>query len=191
MSDRRSAILEAAISVIARRGVRGLRVEEVAAEAGVAVSLIYYHFGNRAGLVRGTLEHANEHDAAAMRELEQHERSGRALVEATLLASFADDEDSRKTSIVWGEVVASAAFDHKQREHLQQAYEAWRELVSRSIRDGIEDGSVAAGVDADDAAVRLIATAEGIGFHCGAGLLARERARELMRGAIAAELGPA
>ncbi len=67
MSDRRSALLEAAIKVIARRGVRGLRVEQVAAEAGVAVSLIYYYFDNRNGLVRATLEHANERAATVAR----------------------------------------------------------------------------------------------------------------------------
>ena len=52
--DRRNLILDAAIGVIARTGVRGLRVEVVAAEAGVAVSLIYYYFGSRKGLVRAT-----------------------------------------------------------------------------------------------------------------------------------------
>jgi len=50
--DRRRLILDSAIGVIARTGVRGLRVEAVAAEAGVAVSLIYYYFGSRKGLVR-------------------------------------------------------------------------------------------------------------------------------------------
>lgn len=42
--------------MIARRGVRGLRVGELAAEAGVSTSLIYYHFTDRAGILRRTLE---------------------------------------------------------------------------------------------------------------------------------------
>ncbi|MFD8639447.1 TetR/AcrR family transcriptional regulator [Streptomyces zaomyceticus] len=56
MKDRRRTILEAAARVIARRGVRGLRVEELAAEAGVSKALVYYHFEDRAGLLRSTLE---------------------------------------------------------------------------------------------------------------------------------------
>ena len=40
MAARKTAILDAAIAVIARRGVRGLRVEEVAADAGVDISLV-------------------------------------------------------------------------------------------------------------------------------------------------------
>ncbi|WP_297608051.1 TetR family transcriptional regulator [Nocardia sp.] len=33
--SRRTGILEAAVRVVAQRGIRGLRVEELAAEAGV------------------------------------------------------------------------------------------------------------------------------------------------------------
>ncbi|MFD3875326.1 TetR/AcrR family transcriptional regulator [Streptomyces sp. NPDC058623] len=55
MSDRRRAILEAAARVIARRGVRGLRVGELAAEAGVSTALIYYHFQDRTGILRHAL----------------------------------------------------------------------------------------------------------------------------------------
>ena len=55
-AGRREAILDAAARLIARRGVRGLRVEEVATEAGVSPPLLYYHFESRAGLVRATLD---------------------------------------------------------------------------------------------------------------------------------------
>ncbi|MQS40149.1 helix-turn-helix domain-containing protein, partial [Streptomyces katsurahamanus] len=56
MASRSTQILEAAARVIARRGVRGLRVEELAAEAGVSTALIYYHFKDRTGVLRQTLE---------------------------------------------------------------------------------------------------------------------------------------
>ena len=51
MSDRRTQIMQAAVRVIARDGVRGLRVEKLAAEAGVSTALIYYHFHDRDGIV--------------------------------------------------------------------------------------------------------------------------------------------
>lgn len=59
MPDRPTQILEAAARLIARSGVRGLRVEQVSAEAGVSTALIYYHFKDRAGLLRRTLEFIN------------------------------------------------------------------------------------------------------------------------------------
>ncbi|MFI6417393.1 TetR/AcrR family transcriptional regulator [Streptomyces sp. NPDC050842] len=48
--------MEGAARVIARNGVRGLRMEELATEAGVSIALIYYHFKDRAGVLRHTLE---------------------------------------------------------------------------------------------------------------------------------------
>ncbi len=162
-SDRRQAILDAAIAVIARRGVRGLRVEQVAAEAGVAVSLIYYYFVNRNGLVQATLDHANDRAA----------RKAGMSAEAMLLAEL--DESAHDTSVVWGEVLASAVFEPALRNGLRSASETWTDLVAGALgsRDGAE---------------RLTALVDGLSARWHAGVITRERAQELLRGAIAAEL---
>jgi AcrR family transcriptional regulator len=161
--DRRQLILEAAIATIARRGVRGLRVEQVAAEAGVAVSLIYYYFGNRNGLVQATLDYANQRTATAAGE----------SAEAMLLAEL--DESAHDTSVVWGEVLASAVFEPVLRDGLRRASATWTDLVAGAI------GS-------RDSAERLTALVDGLSARWLAGVITRERARELLSGAIAAEL---
>ena len=160
--DRRQLILDAAIATIARRGVRGLRVEQVAAEAGVAVSLIYYYFRNRNGLVRATLDYANRRAATAAGE----------SAEAMLLAEL--DESAHDTSVVWGEVLASAVFEPALRDGLRQASATWTDLVADAI------GS-------RDSAERLTALVDGLSARWLAGVITRERARELLSGAIAAE----
>jgi AcrR family transcriptional regulator len=180
--DRRAAILDAAIAVIARRGVRGFRVEQVAEEAGVAVSLLYYYFRSRNGLVQATLERANERAAATVRAA----GSGRETVELTLLAEF--DAEARATSVVWGEVLASAVFEAELRDQLRDASGAWTELVARAIAAGVDDGSIPGGVDPLAAAERLTALVEGLSSRWLAGVIERERARELLAKAIAREL---
>jgi AcrR family transcriptional regulator len=185
VSDRRSAILDAAIAVIARRGVRGLRVEQVAAEAGVATSLLYYYFDNRNGLVRATLDHANERAARTTHT----GVTGREAVERSLLAELDAGADVRDTSVVWGEVLASAVFEADLRDQLAEATGAWNALVAAAIREGIDDGSIDAAVDADRTAERLTALVDGLSARWLAGLITRERARELLADAIAAELG--
>ena len=167
--DRRQAILDAAVAVIARRGVRGLRVEQVASEAGVAVSLIYYYFGNRNGLVRATLDHANERATTI---------AAGDSVEAMLMAEL--EEGSHDTSVVWNEVLASAVFEPALRDGLVAASRTWSDAVAQSI-DG---GSPAAREIAD----RLTALVDGLSARWLAGVITRERARELLAGAIAAEL---
>ena len=47
VSDRRAQLLEVTIGVIARRGVRGMRVQEIAKDAGVSVTLLYHYFGSK------------------------------------------------------------------------------------------------------------------------------------------------
>lgn len=186
MTDRRTSILNAAIHVVAQHGVRALRVEAVAAEAGVAVSLLYYHFGSRAGLVRATLQHANDRAIEAMRVPTAHGRNGRELVDATLLSELDDDARTRETAVVWGEVVASAVFDPEIREALRTASTAWAALVARTIEIGREDGSIDLRIDADATAQRLTATVEGLSARWLAGLLERERACELLAQTIEA-----
>jgi len=180
--DRRAAILDAAIAVIARRGVRGFRVEQVAEEAGVAVSLLYYYFASRNGLVQATLEHANERAAATL----QAGGSGRETVELTLLAEL--DAEARETSVVWGEVLASAVFEADLRDQLRDASGTWSELVARAIAAGVADGSIPGTVDPGAAAERLTALVDGLSARWLAGVIDRERARELLAGAIAREI---
>lgn len=187
MSDRRSAILEAAIKVIARRGVRGLRVEQVAAEAGVAVSLIYYYFDNRNGLVRATLEHANER-AATVAGPTDGAVSGREAVERTLLAEFNDGDHVRDTSVVWGEVLASAVFEPDLRDQLREAGQTWSELVAAGIAEGVHDGSIPGDVDACACAERLTALVDGLSARWLAGIATREHARDLLAAGIEREL---
>jgi AcrR family transcriptional regulator len=187
--DRRAAILDAAIAVIARRGVRGLRVEQVAAEAGVAVSLIYYYFDNRNGLVRATLEHANER--AATRTADGGPATGREKAAASLLAELDAGDAVRDTSVVWGEVLASAMFEPELRDQLREASETWTDLVAGAIREGVEDGSISGDVDAHACAERLTALVDGLSSRWLAGLVTRERARALLTAAISAELGSA
>jgi TetR/AcrR family transcriptional regulator, repressor for neighboring sulfatase len=50
--EARRLILDAAQAAIARTGPEGLRLQDIAAAAGVSHPLILHHFGSRAGLVR-------------------------------------------------------------------------------------------------------------------------------------------
>jgi AcrR family transcriptional regulator len=189
MADRKRTILDAAISVIARKGVRGLRVEEVAERAGVAVSLLYYHFDNRSGLIRATLKHANERAAQTIEHLDGGERSGAELIVTMLLAELEDPVQARELSLLWSEVLSAAAFDPSLREQLAEASERWSRLVADAVWRGQEDGSIAALAAPDDLAALLTAAVDGISARWLAGLTTRERAQELLAMSVASLLG--
>lgn len=56
--EARRLILDTAQELIARTGPEGLRLQEIAAAAGISHPLILHHFGNREGLVRALTQRA-------------------------------------------------------------------------------------------------------------------------------------
>nr|WP_269439547.1 TetR/AcrR family transcriptional regulator [Streptomyces clavuligerus] len=131
-STRSTQILEAAARVIARRGVRGLRVEELAAEAGVSTALIYYHFKDRTGVLRQTFEFINDRAAryTAVRDPEAPPPTPREELEEVLLLELQDDGEVRENSVAWGELRASAVFEEALREDLARATLVWVQDVA-------------------------------------------------------------
>jgi AcrR family transcriptional regulator len=179
--DNRAAILEAAARTIARRGVRGLRVEDVAAEAGVSAPLLYYHFESRSGLVRAALEAASEQaPSSALRGKPEAGRTGFEALENALLAELDDDETIRDNAVVWGEVSASAVFEPELRDDVRRVTETWRAEVVEGIRAGIADGSIDPAVDPVDTAEILIALVDGLLTRWLARTMELSRARELL-----------
>ncbi|SMC84056.1 TetR/AcrR family transcriptional regulator [Lentzea albidocapillata] len=181
MSERRTQMLEAAVRVIAQDGVRGLRVEKLAAEAGVSTALIYYHFKDRAGILRAALEHVNHRAQSYTGDVESGDP--RTRVEQMLLGELQDTAFVRETSVAWGELRASAAFDEDLRATLRTATEAWNSDVETLVRQADPE------LDAAAAAERLTALVEGLSERWHSGSLTLQRARELLAGAIARELG--
>ena len=80
--DGRTAILEAALTQIANGGLSSLRVQTVAAAAGVSPPLVLHHIGSKAGHVEACDQHvlAVFRDAAQITEAGGNEVSVRALV---------------------------------------------------------------------------------------------------------------
>ncbi|MFI6102156.1 TetR/AcrR family transcriptional regulator [Lentzea sp. NPDC051213] len=182
MSERRTQMLEAAVRVIAQDGVRGLRVEKLAAEAGVSTALIYYHFKDRAGILRAALEHVN-HRAQVYTDRDAVSDDPRTRVEQLLLGELQDVAQVRETSVAWGELRASAVFHEELREPLGATTAAWNSDVETLVRQANPD------VDAAAAAERLTALVEGLSERWHSGSVTLDRARELLSGAIGRELG--
>jgi len=176
----RQAILAVAVGMIARRGIHGLRVEQVAKEAGVSTALLYYHFGSRAGLVNAAFEYASELAPSTALRLASDDQSGYEAVEAALLAELDESPDVRDFSVVWGDVSANAVFEPGLRPSVRTITRAWRMTVAEAIDRGIRDGSIRSDIDPDDAAELLIVLVDGFCIRWLSGSLELERARRLL-----------
>jgi AcrR family transcriptional regulator len=189
MSDRKTGILDAACRVIARRGVRGLRVEEIAREAGVSVALIYYYFTGRAELLRRALAHVNERAVAYTRPRRPPDAPAPELLVDMLLREAQDDPTVVESVTVWGELEASAIFEPDLRDAVIGADECWIASIADVVRRGQAAGAISASVDADDAALRLTALVRGLSARWLRGALPLDRLHALVRDAVAREFG--
>ena len=187
--DRRSDILQAACRVIVKAGAHDLRVEDVAAEAGVSPALVYYYFDTRARLLGDAFEHADS--MSKNRRAIDDSAPGNRQVAELLLMELEETPVVRDNWIMWSEMCAVAVFNDDLREIVEKAMDAWVGSVERRIRAGKEDGSIASDVSPKDAAERLTAVVDNLGTKWMLGAMTRARARRLVRGAIAAELGTA
>ncbi len=62
--DRRSLILEAVLDLLSKQGISGVSMRAVAREAGVALGLVHYYFGDKTSLIAAALRQVEEQDLA-------------------------------------------------------------------------------------------------------------------------------
>ncbi|WP_426988328.1 TetR/AcrR family transcriptional regulator [Pseudarthrobacter sp. Y6] len=182
MSEKLTRILNAATTCIARSGVRGMRVNDVAAEAGVSPGLLYYHFTDRAGLLAATLEHINKQvskDDAVLSSLNAEDRSRH--VRHLLLDEIKDDADVRRNSVAWNELRACSIFEQELAEPLSRTTAEWNREIAQAIVAASE------GTSEDEASVTaeiLTSLVEGISGRWLSGFITTDHARYLLTTAI-------
>src|SRR5271169_981192 len=106
--EARRLILETAQALIARTGPEGLRLQDIAAEAGISHPLILHHFKSRAGLVRAlTRQTAAEFKDRLVAAMAQPELTTEALIDRVFDA-FAGGLAQR---LAWLEIVDPEGMD--------------------------------------------------------------------------------
>jgi hypothetical protein len=106
-----------------------------------------------------------------------------------LLLELQDVPAVVENSSAWGELRATAVFESDVREQLRKSTYEWVEYATELIRKAQEAGTVGEDVIAADSAERLTTLVEGLSERWLSGSISLSRARELLRGAFASELG--
>ncbi len=188
MPDRQLVILEAAARLVARRGVRGLRMEELAAEAGVSTGLLYYHFKDRSTLLRRTLEFVNERAGAYTDEPTPAGAPPRERLERKLLLELQDRPKVVENSKAWGELRASALFEQELQDVLLVSTQGWNDEIAELIAQVQDAGGEVDQEMCAAAAARLTTMVEGLSQRWLSGSMSLSDAQDLLRGGIELEL---
>ena len=130
--DKRRAILNGALVILARDGYARASIDAIAAEAGVSTRTIYNHFADKAGLFEAVIEHSADQVAEAQL----------ALIDRYLWKVTDIEADLRHFGQAWANPMPDYA-DHfalvrqinAERGHIPEAaIERWQENGPRRVR---------------------------------------------------------
>ncbi|MGH9291809.1 MAG: TetR/AcrR family transcriptional regulator [Acidimicrobiales bacterium] len=179
---RREEVLEATWRVLARGGIEGLNIREVAAEAGYSTGVVAHYFKNKDDVVRSALLRVwrRESERIAERTASLH---GLAALDAIAAEVLPVGEQRSLEMAVWMSFWAAAIGDKELAAEQQKYYAGWRALLRRHLEEAVHLEEVA-DIDCHLEAVRLAALIDGVGIQAAfePGLLEERDMVRLVRG---------
>lgn len=161
--ERRAAIVAATRAVIARRGIAGTTVRDVAAELGTSSGLIHHYYASMDDLLAEAFEQAARADLV---EVLEGLTQGRDAVEK--LAMFFDtyDRGMRDGSgdfgmQIWLDAWAEAARRPALRRTSRRLNEEWQRALARVITAGVAEGQMQC-EDPNASAWRILSLLDGL-----------------------------
>jgi TetR/AcrR family transcriptional repressor of nem operon len=162
----RERLLQAASREIYRSGFQSASLDTILAVAGVTRGALYYHFDSKEALGHAVIEEIIAPDVRGtwVRPLLRPTKSGKDPIDA--LIGAVRGIPVRPVDVRGGCQLNNLAqemspLDAGFRKRLATIFDAWREAVASTLREGQTRGSVRRDVEPADAAALLIAMVEG------------------------------
>ena len=134
LGDRVGDILRATCRVVVRDGAHGLRMANVASEAGVSKALLHYYFATRQELLRAAFAYSGERWEEAVAEQLASAKTGAERIERYLLASVDSSVPFGEHRALWNEVWSSLRIDVELRPTVEQAKARLAAIVGEPVR---------------------------------------------------------
>ncbi|MFZ2503532.1 MAG: TetR family transcriptional regulator [Nocardioides sp.] len=143
----RQALMDAAVSLTAREGVRAVTARAVAGEAGVNQALVFYHFNGVDGLLREAFGQATEQMVETY-AAQLSEATTFTELHAVALRLGAHSQAVGQAALL-AHVLSAAQSDPVQAELLARSLDMWRQAVEQAVSRLLNDRGLAGAVDVD------------------------------------------
>ena len=148
-AEKRRLILDAAVTVFARRGFHHCRVSDVADEAGVAYGLVYHYFDSKEEILNTLFTERWQIMLDAIADIDARDLPAREKLEQVagfIIDSYRHEPDLMKVIIV--EVTRSAhSFGRQHLDTIRQAYDGIAQIVEGARADDTSETYVIADLD--------------------------------------------
>ncbi|WP_437317566.1 TetR/AcrR family transcriptional regulator [Sorangium sp. So ce385] len=156
---RRRDLLEAAYTLIAEKGLEGLRTRDIAARAGVNISTLHYYFGTKDALLVAIVEHVTDKFG---KERKPARRAGAASpaeppesLRAHLEGAWRSFQDHPHLATVLQELSLRAQRDPAARTAFRAVHREWNLGVEHLVRQGARAGQLRSDLDPRAAAAMI------------------------------------
>lgn len=163
---RRQQLIDATMKCIARKGMGGTTLGDVAREAGLSQGIVNLHFKSKENLLNETLRYlADDYKIAFNKTLEKSGPNAAdkllALLELDLRPSIMDRQKIAVWFAFWGEVKSRPAY----RKICDERDRYYDEVVERLCQDIIDEGEYE-GVSAPLVTIALTSMSNGLWLSC-------------------------
>lgn len=158
--DRRRSLLKAAVKVISRRGLTGVTINSIAAEAECSYGVVAFHFQSKEGIIFAALDHTAAEYEAYLARLNASERSPAERIRHMIDTDFSRKAAGQDSIALWLAFWAEAA----RVPNFRKRCAALRVHYNKAVAADIAELAAARGVavDAEQVAVSLNAMISGL-----------------------------
>jgi AcrR family transcriptional regulator len=182
--DRRSAIVDAALTVARRKGLASVTVRDVAHEMGTSSGLIHHYFETMDDVLAAAFERVAGEELAETEAILAQAGSPVAVL-AGFLDSYAPVGEDWSFQL-WLDAWAEAARRPALRQASSRLNLRWASLLEGAIREGVEAGTFQC-ADPTGAAWRILSVVDGLALQVVAHRTVVDRQHMLAWAATAAE----
>lgn len=161
-AQRRRAIVDAALTVMLRKGMAATTVRDVADEMGTSSGLIHHYVSSMDELLAAAFAQAAEQDLVATREAMAGSEGAVARL-GRFFATYVRAEQDWAFQL-WLDAWAEAARRPAVREVSQRLNQEWQVLLAGTIRSGVDAGVLSC-PDPDGAAWRILSLLDGLALQ--------------------------
>ena len=158
----RTKFAEAAMRLIARHGIEGVRMRAVASEAGLSYGSLFHYFDSKDDLLMHAVRHLTSLQTARVNEYTSQYAGLRAL-EHLLCDDAIVNESSRDSWTVWLTFQYKVALDRSFAEMHAEMISGWLERIRSLLADARQGGEIPHDLDIEAEAMAVWAYSSGVG----------------------------
>ena len=164
--ERRLALADAVLALIAREGISAVTTRAVAEESGWSTGVLNHYFGSRHELLLAALRRAGDIQGDRYRTILDEEGAGPIEKLRNITASILPlDERRLAMTRVFLFFYAEGAAEETARGEIAAFLARWRGVVRESVVAAQREGTVSADLDADAVTVALVALTDGLALQ--------------------------